>query len=141
VDRAALDAALELGIPAGGWCPRGRRAEDGRIDDRYPLREIDSPYYSERTEKNVLEADGTLILSWGKPKGGTGLTIELAQIHNKPFLVIDLSSEDDPFTVLNWGRKEKVQVLNVAGPRESENPGIYAQALAFLKQILLSSKG
>jgi hypothetical protein len=139
VDRAALDAALELVIPAGGWCPKGRLAEDGRIADRYPLQETDSPYYQVRTEKNVREADGTLILTRGKPKGGTALTIELAQKHDKPHLVIDFSKKCDPSQVQEWSRKENIKILNVAGPRESENPGIYRQALEFLKSVLFGS--
>src|SRR5262245_54833883 len=79
VDRAALDVALELGIPCGGWCPKGRRAEDGPLPDRYPLDETQTSFYPERTRRNVRDSDGTLILADGAAKGGTALTIELAE--------------------------------------------------------------
>ncbi len=79
VDRAALDAALALGVPCGGWCPRGRRAEDGEIPARYPLRETPLPTYEQRTEWNVRDADGTLVLTRGPASGGTALTLALAE--------------------------------------------------------------
>src|SRR4030042_3461464 len=85
VDRAALDVAFELDIPCGGWCPKGRKAEEGPIDTRYPLQETVSVRYPIRTERNVRESDGTLILTWGKPSGGTALTIKFAQKNKKPF--------------------------------------------------------
>ena len=140
VDRAALDAALELGLPAGGWCPRGRRAEDGPIDPRYPLQETHSPYYPVRTEKNVLEADGTMILTRGKPRGGTALTLKLARFNKRPYLVIDLEKGADKEALWQWGKGNHIAVLNVAGPREGEAPGIYSQAFGFLKEALKGYK-
>lgn len=136
VDRAALDVALELGIPCGGWCPKGRRAEDGPIAARYPLRETDSTEYPVRTERNVKDSDGTLILNLGPLEGGTALTLKFARTYNKPHLVLDLSEPGDPAFVREWLRNEKVCVLNVAGPPESARPGIYAKALEFLKTML-----
>ena len=119
VDRAALDAALELGIPCGGWCPKGRKAEDGPIPERYPLKETDSSSYPVRTEMNVRDSDGTLILTWGRPTGGTALTIRLARRHGKPCLVVDLKKPPDPSSLRAWLEKKQIGVLNVAGPRES----------------------
>ena len=136
VDRAALDVALELGIRCGGWCPRGRKAEDGPIDTRYPLQETVSVRYPIRTVKNVRESDGTLILKWGKPSGGTLLTIKFAQKHKKPFCVVDLSLGGDPETVKKWAKMNRIRVLNVAGPPESNKPGIYNQAVKFLQSVL-----
>ena len=136
VDRAALDVALEKGMACGGWCPKGRKAEDGRIADRYPLRETASAIYPERTRRNVVDSDGTLVLTDGPPAGGTALTIELADRHRKPCLVIDLAGQPDPQTVRTWADFHNVQVLNVAGPRASEKPGIYAQAVQFLRALL-----
>lgn len=136
VDRAALDTALELGLPVGGWCPKGRRAEDGPIDKRYPLQETESFYYPIRTEKNVLDSDGTLILTRGKPKGGTALTVKLARAHKKPYLLVDLSAGEEVSPVRDWGKVNRIKVLNVAGPRESETPGIYDRAVCFLKKVL-----
>jgi hypothetical protein len=136
VDRAALDVALEFGIPCGGWCPKGRRAEDGVIPDRYPLTPTASPDYPSRTRRNVEDADGTLVLTRGFPAGGTALTIELANRLDKPHLVIDLSARPRAAAVRRWIQQHEVQLLNVAGPRESENPGIHAQAARFLRKVL-----
>ena len=133
VDRAALDAAIELGIPHGGWCPRGRLAEDGRIAARYELRESKSPEYPVRTEQNVLEADATLILCRGAPAGGTGLTRWLAERKDRPCLVVDLDCPPEWSAIHRWLQEHCVAVLNIAGPRESQAPGIAQQARGFLK--------
>jgi predicted Rossmann fold nucleotide-binding protein DprA/Smf involved in DNA uptake len=132
VDRAALDVALELGIECGGWCPKGRLAEDGVIPKHYPLRETKSAAYPERTRKNVVDSDGTLIVTRGEPKGGTALTIQLAQEMRKPSLVIDLLAPAPTADVRRWLHDEMIALLNVAGPRESEQPGIHAEAMHFL---------
>ncbi|MDI6754701.1 MAG: putative molybdenum carrier protein [Thermodesulfobacteriota bacterium] len=138
VDRAALDVALELGIPCGGWCSKGRRAEDGIIPTRYPMEETSSPEYPVRTEMNVEDSDGTLILTWGSPVGGTLLTLKLARKHRKPYFLVDLSQGGDALSVKEWSRKNHVRTLNVAGPRESEAPEIYARATFFLKEVLIN---
>ena len=136
VDRAAWDAALALGIELGGWCPRGRRAEDGDIDGRYPLRETPSRIYSQRTEWNVRDSDATLILCRGDMTGGTRLTANIADRYGRPLLALDLDSDPDLGSVLDWLEAHRVGVLNVAGPREGGAPGIYAQSLVFLAQLL-----
>jgi Circularly permutated YpsA SLOG family len=135
VDRAALDAALELGISCGGWCPKGRRAEDGIIPLKYPLEETSSPDYPQRTEFNIQDSNGTLILTWGPPLGGTLLTLKLARKHRKPYQLMDLAEAIDALSVREWISKNEITVLNVAGPRESEAPGIYARALNFLREV------
>lgn len=96
VDRAALDAGLTSGIAVGGWCPAGRRAEDGMIPERYPLLELDSPEYAARTEKNVVDSDATLVLNFGVLADGTALTVQLARKHRKPLHVVQLDGEADP---------------------------------------------
>lgn len=136
VDRAALDVALDLGIPCGGWCPRGRLAEDGVIAPRYPLRETPTPATKERTEWNVRDTDATLVLTRGPAEGGTALTISLAEEHAKPLRVVDLRAAPDPLAVRDWLLAGGVGVLNVAGPRESEAPDIYDQACEFLRGVL-----
>jgi hypothetical protein len=136
VDRSALDAALEVGIPHGGWCPRGRLAEDGRIPRRYRLRQTGSPDYKVRTEQNVLDSDATLIVTRGEPSGGTELTRRLAERHGRPCLVVDLEGNPDADQVRAWLAAEAVAVLNVAGPRESQSPGIHAAAGRFLRELL-----
>jgi hypothetical protein len=146
VDRAALDAALELGIPCGGWCPRGRKAEDGRIDDRYPLVETPSGGYSQRTKWNMRDSDGTLILSWGEPTGGTQLTVNECQRVAKPHLVIDLADEGDIPATIQAARAWVAAtlaggVLNVAGPRASKHESVYDRARAFLLIVLGKEEG
>ncbi len=135
VDRAALDVALALHLPCAGWCPRGRRAEDGPLAARYPLRETDSPDYPPRTERNVRDADATLILNRGPLAGGTAYTVRMAEKHAKPCLIVDLDAAD-PVAIIAWLLAQRVNRLNIAGPRESSRPGIYAQASALLRDIL-----
>ena len=136
VDRAALDVALELGIPCGGWCPKGRKAEDGPINARYPLQETESGAYPVRTERNVKDSDGTLILTDGPVTGGTEVTIKFAKRYEKPCLVFDLGLGGDPEIVRKWGQTNGVRILNVAGPRESKTPGIHDRTVKFLRRIL-----
>jgi hypothetical protein len=136
VDRAALDTALTLGIPCGGWCPKGRKAEDGAIPDRYPVTETETADYEERTRLNVRDADATLILASGPLSGGTGLTAETAAAQGKPCLVADPFSPPEAQAVARWLAENEVRVLNVAGPRESIQPGIHRAAVDFLTQVL-----
>lgn len=136
VDRAALDTALALGLRCGGWCPRGRRAEDGPLPGRYPLKETPSPAYPERTEWNVRDSDGTLVLHRGRPRGGTALTLRLARAQGRPALAVDLAAAPSAEDVRTWIARECIRTLNVAGPRESEHPGIQAQAAEFLRAVL-----
>ena len=137
VDRAALDVALALDVPCGGWCPKGRLAEDGRIPPRYPLSETTTEDDPERTLLNVRDSDGTLILTRGAPVGGTALTRAFAEALGKPVFVADLASETaTPPRVHEWIQREAIAILNVAGPRESAAPGIYKDAAAFLRALL-----
>ncbi len=136
VDRAALDAALECGLAHGGWCPRGRLAEDGPIDAKYQLQETDSDEYPVRTERNVIDSDGTLILYRRRLQGGTELTHRLAVKHRKPVLLVDLAVGVDGDHLQDWMAEQQITTLNIAGPRESSAPGIYRQALQLLKQCL-----
>lgn len=138
VDRAALDAALDLGLEAGGWAPKGRRAEDGIIPDRYPLKETPSRDYEQRTEWNVRDSEGTLLLCTGKPEGGTAATLEYAHRLEKPVFVVDLLAPRALHSIQYWIEYEKISVLNVAGPRESRVPGIRAMAMEFLKDLVLT---
>jgi Circularly permutated YpsA SLOG family len=129
VDRAALDVAIELGIPCSGWCPKGRLAEDGQISARYPLTETATAEFSVRTELNVLHSDGTLILTWGEPSGGTLFTRQCAQHHRKPCFESDLQAPTEPAQFHHWLTAESIQILNIAGPRESHRSGqVYVTA-------------
>ena len=138
-DRGALDAAIESGVAHGGWCPRGRHAEDGRISDRYELTETDSTEYPVRTEQNVIDSDATLILCRGRPSGGTELTMRLAERHGKPCLVADPDRPAAVAEVRGWLSRQGVEVLNVAGPRESQCPGIADSVKKFVSAVIASS--
>lgn len=135
VDRAALDFALSRNIPHGGYCPKGRLAEDGMIPERYSLDEIATEDYSVRTEKNVDLSDGTLILSRGTTQGGTLFTETYALFVMKPMLVVDIETPFSLVTIRNWIMENQIRILNIAGPRESEFPGIYRNTLNLLEQL------
>ncbi len=148
VDRAALDAAIALGIDHGGWCPLGRRAEDGRIPAVYQLVETESADYKVRTERNVIDSDGTLILARGPLSGGTLLTRAFAEERGKPCLTIDLLQLANDVRrrqavdeVCRWLQSHGVTILNVAGPRESQNPGIARESQSFMHSILEACGG
>ncbi len=135
VDRAALDVALLLGISCGGWCPRGRKAEDGTISRCYPLQETGSGRYRERTAANVVASDGTLVLFQGRLTGGTALTVRIAERAPRPYFLVDLSKPASPNETLTWIRNHGIRVLNVAGSRESQEPGIYLDARRWLLDL------
>jgi hypothetical protein len=140
VDRAALDVALALELPVRGWCPRGRMAEDGRIAERYPMQESASEDPALRTELNVFDSDGTLVLSKGLLEDGTRIVEEVARLHGKPFRYIDLDAEVTGSMVAEfrrWVQKNDIRILNVGGPRESHEPGvIYARSKYVLERLL-----
>lgn len=136
VDRAALDVALALGIPCGGWCPKGRRAEDAPLAEGYPLSETPSADYPQRTEWNVRDSDGTLVLTSAPPDGGTALTLDLAERIGRPRLAVDPRDLSALAEVREWLARHRVRTLNVAGPRESRAPGAYDAARRFLSALL-----
>lgn len=136
VDRAALDVAVELGIPCGGACPPGRKAEDGAIPARYPLLELPAGGYRARTKRNVHDADGTLILVRDQIAGGSAFTAEMARRAAKPCFTVNLSAPAAPHEVAEWIKQNRIRVLNVAGPRESHAPGIHAAAMIYLGALL-----
>ena len=143
VDRAGLDAAVKAGIPIGGFCPKRRRAEDGVIPEQYPLVETEEEESRFRTEQNVLVADGTLIFNKKELTEGTKLTFEIATVHARPCLVVQLDSREAvaPEGVARWLAGQAIKVLNVAGPRESKHPGgIYAEALEYLDRVFALAK-
>ncbi|MFA9460022.1 putative molybdenum carrier protein [Thiohalorhabdus methylotrophus] len=141
VDRAALDAAMGAGLPVSGWCPRGRRAEDGPLSPVYPLTETPSRDYRQRTRWNVRDSDATLILSWGRLSGGTLLTVRILADYGRPHRVVPLDADPDPEAVRVWLREQRVVTLNVAGPRGDGAGEIYAAALAFLRRIFTGTEG
>lgn len=138
VDRGALDAALEAGIDCGGTCPAGRKAEDGIIPEIYPLTELISNIYSDRTRQNVIDSDATLIIHFGQLVGGTAFTRQCCNAEGKPYLVIDAGKEEHTVLVqrvLDFIQQNNIQVLNVAGPRASKVPVAHETT----KQLLITA--
>lgn len=143
VDRAGLDAAMASGIPVGGFCPKGRKAEDGIIPDVYPLEEMETDQCHVRTEQNVVESDGTLIINKGSLSQGTMLTFVYTVHHNKPSLTVQLDAEQiiDPSHVVRWIHGQDISILNVAGPRETKfTDGIYTEAYFYLQKVFIMTK-
>ena len=135
VDRAALDFAIARQIPHGGWCPAGRRAADDGLGARYQLLGAESSGYRQRTKRNVLDADATLILYRGRLEGGSLLTRDLATRDGKPLLLCDLHAPTEELLAVwqDWLLSHSIAILNIAGPSEARNPGIYLQASALLE--------
>lgn len=127
-DRGGLNAALAVGMEIGGWCPKGRRAEDGRIPLKYPLKETATDDYPPRTEMNVKNSSATVIFSWGDTLSrGCRLTMRLAEKHKKPYILIearDQSEEAAASKLATFLKQHNPEILNVAGNRESKAPGI-----------------
>ncbi len=141
-DRAALDAALEAGFPCGGYCPKGRKAEDGVIDDRYPLEEIDGGY-ARRTLMNVKAADATLVFYSEELSGGTLQTVKYCRQERKPCLRIDIARLDERVainTLADFLRGSNTRILNVAGPRASGCPSIYGQVRNVMLGLIASQR-
>jgi hypothetical protein len=136
VDRAALDATIDSGLVISGWCPKGRRAEDGVIPERYTLVETPSRDYRQRTRWNVRDSDATLILVAGELSGGSRLTANAARSLGKPLFVGDLDLYATPEKVRDFVEMHRVRTLNVAGPRESRCPGIHARAYGLLRRVI-----
>ncbi len=139
VDRAALDVALRHGIKSWGWCPTGRLDEFGRIPDRYPLKEVESGGFTERTLQNVKDSDGTVIIYLGKLSGGTGQTVKFCVEQRRLHEVINASNisiEKAAQLIADFVRENKIDILNVAGPRQTEWPGGYEYAFCTLEIFL-----
>jgi hypothetical protein len=141
VDRAALDFALQVGIKCGGWVPKERMAENGVIPARYPnLRETASDDPKERTERNVRDSDATLVITRGALAGGSALTVAVANCLKKPVLHVDLEQEPIELVsrrLLEWLQNIRPTVLNIAGPRSSEDAEISILTSALLQEAWL----
>jgi Circularly permutated YpsA SLOG family len=142
VDRGALDAALALNFPCGGWCPADRAAEDGTIPARYPLSPLPGAGYRERTLQNVVDSDGTVIMSVAPLRGGTRLTRDLCRRRAKPHLVMDAvgtTAADAARRIAHFIDEHDIRVLNVAGPRSSEWREAHAFASGTIRALLTSA--
>ncbi|MFK5951797.1 MAG: putative molybdenum carrier protein [Desulfobacterium sp.] len=137
-DRAALDTAIKFNIDHGGWVPAGRKAEDGVIPSQYHLDEMDTEDYARRTEQNIRAAQGTIIISRGHLKGGSLLTWELAHTLKKPCCHVDLNDMDEfaaAVMLQDFLKTWHIEVLNVAGPRASQDVGIYWSVKGILETL------
>jgi hypothetical protein len=147
-DRGALDAAIEMGVPHGGWCPKGRLAEDGLIPSGYRLRETATPSYAERTEANVIDSDATVLFTDGPATGGSLQTIEFAIRHGRPWLHVDIarmSYAQAANAICKWlaglshtssSCRGPRLVLNVAGSRESACPKMHRYVNAVVRSVI-----
>ncbi len=157
-DRGGLDAAIELGIPHGGWCPKGRKSEDGVIPDKYYQKEMTSSDYLKRTEQNVIDSDATIIFTYGQPTGGSKKTVDYCEKHNKLYRCFDLSAMNDTesasrilgflenqhggMLIMPIDKLPKIPdnaVINIAGSRESKAQGIQERVKSVLV-LALSGK-
>jgi len=138
-DQAALDVAIKLGIPHGGWIPKGRLTENGPLDAKYQLQEMETANYNKRTEQNVIDSNGTLIISHGMLTGGSEYTREMAIYHNRPWLHIDLNATIDFQAAQksqSWIKENNIETLNVAGSRASKDSKIYQATTDILETSL-----
>lgn len=136
-DRGGIEAAIEMDAHYCGWCPKGRRAEDGRIPEHMVLTESREEGYLLRTEINVAFASATVIFTYGKLTGGSKKTLEFITRQSKPYLWIDLTiaGEYAP-VILQFIHDNQVSFLNVAGNRESKAPGIQQKVKTIMMQVL-----
>jgi len=142
-DRAGLDAAIEAGVPHGGWCPRGRRSEDGQVPERYALNETGAQGYLVRTRLNVTCSDATVVFTHGMPMSGSARTIEIANGLGKPCLHVDLNGTGDhAAAILRWleGVPQGKGVVNVAGSRETSWPGVGDEVRGIMLSVLKGGK-
>lgn len=142
-DRGALDAAIALGFPCGGWCPEGRNAEDGPIPESYPLQVLPGAGYRQRTIRNIQDSDGTAILCLGEPSGGSALTLAQCRRLNKPHLLIDGHIEGvgrAAELLLAFVDAFAIETLNIAGPSEGRSPGTHLYVEAAVTGLLACTR-
>jgi len=137
-DIAGIDAAIDCGVPYGGWLPKGRKTENGPLSDKYTdFKEMSYGWYPERTEQNVIDSDGTVIFTYGKLSTGSGMTMGFSKRHNRPCLHIDLNKVDKPVeTIKNWINDMNIKILNIAGRRYSKSPDIYSDVKRIITDVL-----
>ena len=137
-DQAALDAAIKLGLPHGGWIPKGRLTENGPLPDKYKLTEMPTTAYVLRTEQNVIDSNGTLIISHGKLSNGSDYTRKMAIKHHRPWLHVDLNKTPAfkaATLICSWIDENAIEILNVAGPRASKDDQIYPAVLKLIESV------
>ena len=141
-DVAGLDVAIKHGIPHGGAIPKGKLTEDGVLPEKYDLQEMTTKSYPKRTEKNVVDSDGTAIFTHGKLTGGSLLTQKKAILHDKPIIHLDMEKVtlDEAVDLLRaFIHKNGIEVLNVAGRRESKDPDIYDKTFQVIEKSIMKT--
>jgi hypothetical protein len=136
--QAALDAAMKWDIPHGGWVPKGRKTEHGPLLSIYQLKEMPTGSYPERTEKNVIDSDGTLIITHGELNGESEYTLEMTKKHDRPYFHADLTIHSSFATaqaIYSWIKVHNVESLNIAGSKASKDLHIYRAALKILEIV------
>ncbi len=139
-DIAGLDVAIKYGIPHGGAIPKGRLTEDGTLPEKYNLQEMSTKSYPKRTEKNVVDSDGTVIFSHGKLTGGSLLTQKKAVEHGKPVIHLDIGEvtvEEAADLLMGFIQENGVEILNVAGSRGSKDPEIYGKTYGVMERCIV----
>ncbi len=144
-DQGALSACVQCGFPYGGWVPKGRRTEKGKVPARYRMRQHWSHHYPPRTEANVRDSDCTLIFTYGKPEGGSRLTIDFARQHGKPCLALNLEQPQAQVVAkgVRWLKRHCPEngIVNVAGSRRSKAPGIHIAVKRVMRDVLTAING
>ncbi len=139
-DQAALDVAIKMGIPHGGWIQKGRKTQRGILPEKYQLKEMPVAGYKERIEQNIIDSDGTVIISHGNLTGGSDYGQEMAKKHQRPCLHIDLNETPlsiAPSEINTWIIENNIEVLNVTGSRTSEDPKIYKDTMNIIEETIL----
>ena len=137
--QAALDAAINLNIPHGGWIPKGRITEKGPLPAKYKLQETPSSSYFDQTEQNIINSDATLIISHGKLIKGSDHTLKMAEKHHRPWMHIDLDMTaplDAALKISSWIIEEKIAVLNVGGASAGEDPQLYEKTKEIVEGVI-----
>lgn len=138
-DQAALDLAIKLNIEHGGWIPKGRKTEAGSLDEKYRLKEMDTDDYRDRTKQNIVDSDGTVIISRGPLTGGSKLTQSYARVIGRPNCFLNLSTHEEfeaSVILKSFIMENQIRVLNVAGPRISGQPWIYQDVRTVLEAAI-----
>lgn len=138
-DRAALDVAIKFNMPYAGWIPRGRRTEEGPLPEKYRLFQMATTDYRDRTRQNIIDSQGTVVICRGALTGGSLLTRQFAKVVGRPCCQVDLSHNDtfEGAVILHsFILENRLSVLNVAGPRASQDPGIYFEVKSILEAVL-----
>jgi hypothetical protein len=138
-DQAALDSAIQLDMPHGGWVPKGRITQEGSLPDKYKLQEIPDDSYPSHTEQNVIDSDGTVIITHGKLYDGSDYAREMSVKHGRPWIKIDLDITaplDAALKISNWIIENSIAILNITGSSADKDPKIYEKTRDIIDGVI-----